>query len=1171
MKGFLLSFLLLFVASAAAFGQSSSSTNIQQLPRDEGRIESIKKLGVVEIPGKGVFSDYNVKVTPMANGRPGAFEKIPQGPARASKLAGELINTPAGQVFNAAKDARNLPLSPNGRLLSPDGLEIEFRLPVNPNDPGICATPTPYPVEDASRVVANCPISVPCDIAANRDANIPTISQPIKYIQLNWIVVRNTSGGASSNISQTRVDQLMAELNADFSPFRIQFCADPVTFVTDDAMYNLNAGSEDGTLKTTYGTQPQNWVNMYVVGNITNPNAGGYARFPYDPFGGFNIRGGVVLARGNMFLGTHTVAHELGHTFGLYHTFHGVDEVPACTNCYEGRDLASGASSTGSTEGDWCEDTNPHPTNANICGDNGTDGCPPGLAWLNSPVNNHMSYSFCTSQFTPQQAGRMHCMIDTYLQNWVNNGGAICGSQPPTADFIGSPTIWQAPSTVTFTDASVPANLINTWSWNFDVTGIGGVTPATFNGQNPPQVEYTVCDTQYTVSLTVSNGNGSDTETKLNYITVNCPASECDTLYTQLLTPTFNPAIYFLAANDYLTGIPAPTLSGGMLSPIGFYERYITPTPGSTTVGAVQIALDGYLDADSNTTFQVVVYNSDATGLPAGPPLGGFGGINPGLDLGVPNNAPTAYWIPFDKVTIDSASFLVAIEIFPGNTTDELQLISSTDLEGQNAGLNFAATNGFGYVSFNAFIGIDFDLFLVPMLGSWPSEPVLTGVFTLPGCDTSLVLLTDTVLYPQCLTSMTFESFYAGSITDTTASTLDSIFILYLQPPPDTVILTTVNNCGRSDTAGYIITYTFDTTPDPDFVVNTPMPVCAGDPVSFSATPPGAQDYTWDFGDGTVQGGPFPAASHTYTVPGLYYVELTVTDPSGCAGEILQLDIIEVIDCSVQAPIAGFDIDPDTVCLGDAVSFTDTSQAVPDPPTSWFWAFDDGTFSINQNPSHSYTSAGTFNVMLVASNAGGNDTIFFPVEVLPLPCLLPTGIVLQATPVGESVVMGWEVPADASQSNYEVQRSLDGQLFQAIGNVPWDAASSPHVYGFVDKEALRNADLFYRIREVSPDGESFFSNTVTARLDGEADVWVSAFPNPVPSGEVFRVDAFLQESGKVSLDLVDVMGRVLLQQDHNLAAGMARLEMPTRQLAAGTYFLRLRAPWGSTGVKVVVE
>ena len=330
-------------------------------------------------------------------------------------------------------DGRNLPLTQDGKLKSVDGFPVEFKVPDNPNDPGICATPTPYIMGLNGMSRAGCPEVVPCDNFGNRDANIPGPADPIKYIKLNWTVILN--GGASTNIDQPRIDALMAEVNADFLPYRIQFCADPATFVEDATHYSLNVSTEDASLKTTHGTTPNDWCNVYVVGNITSPSAGGYARFPYDPFGGYNIRGGVVLARGNMFVGTHTLAHELGHTFGLYHTFHGVDEVTPCTACYENSDY------TGmDTEGDWCSDTRPHPTNANVCGDAGTDGCAPFAAWTGSPVDNHMSYSFCTSTFTSQQGGRMHCMIDTYLNNWVLYGGATCASLPPVADFNGTPT-----------------------------------------------------------------------------------------------------------------------------------------------------------------------------------------------------------------------------------------------------------------------------------------------------------------------------------------------------------------------------------------------------------------------------------------------------------------------------------------------------------------------------------------------------------------------------------------------------------------------------------------------------------------------------------------------------------------------------------------------------------
>ena len=53
------------------------------------------------------------------------------------------------------------------------------------------------------------------------------------------------------------------------------------------------------------------------------------------------------------------------------------------------------------------------------------------------------------------------------------------------------------------------------------------------------------------------------------------------------------------------------------------------------------------------------------------------------------------------------------------------------------------------------------------------------------------------------------------------------------------------------------------------------------------------------------------------------------------------------------------------------VAFTDTST---NTPTSWAWDFGDSATSTQQNPSHTYGSAGTRTVTLIATNTGGSDS-----------------------------------------------------------------------------------------------------------------------------------------------------------------------------------------------------
>lgn len=92
--------------------------------------------------------------------------------------------------------------------------------------------------------------------------------------------------------------------------------------------------------------------------------------------------------------------------------------------------------------------------------------------------------------------------------------GAVFAFSPtdsitPIADFSGSPTTGEAPLTVNFTDLSIDD--VNSWDWDFGDAGS--------STDQDPNHTYSSAGT-YTVSLTVTGPGGSDTETKIDYITV---------------------------------------------------------------------------------------------------------------------------------------------------------------------------------------------------------------------------------------------------------------------------------------------------------------------------------------------------------------------------------------------------------------------------------------------------------------------------------------------------------------------------------------------------------------------------------------------------------------------------------------------------------------------------
>ena len=399
----------------------------------------------------------------------------------------------------------------------------------------------------------------------------------------------------------------------------------------------------------------------------------------------------------------------------------------------------------------------------------------------------------------------------------------------------------------------------------------------------------------YEVTLTITSANGNDTETKAAYITVCPPAGDCDTLDTDYNDDGPTNTSYN-GANGFFTGVPNEG-SVALADPAGFYEMYFTPNAGTSIVGGINVALGGLNDPDDDMTVQFSIYEDDGAGFPD---IGGGAIVTQAYSptaLGVPNGAFVPLWIPITNpnTPITTATFHVGVEIFPGDATDSLYVISNEDGEGDGAQMtNFTSSTGCGLTDFNDPTGVycpgagygavNFDMWIIPMMGEYAPRPILTGFTESVVCDTTFVTLTDTVLYHDyfrtpatALVGMSY-TFLSDGFTINSTTPLGTIDRTYTTAGPDVLRITAVNECGRSDTSFWTIPYNFLPTPDAEFSKIQANDVCIGDVIDFTADISGYQDYNWDFGDGTVaSSGSSETTTHTYTAAGTYYTNLTVT------------------------------------------------------------------------------------------------------------------------------------------------------------------------------------------------------------------------------------------------------------------------------------------------------
>jgi gliding motility-associated-like protein len=212
-------------------------------------------------------------------------------------------------------------------------------------------------------------------------------------------------------------------------------------------------------------------------------------------------------------------------------------------------------------------------------------------------------------------------------------------------------------------------------------------------------------------------------------------------------------------------------------------------------------------------------------------------------------------------------------------------------------------------------------------------------------------------------------------------------------------------------------------------------------------------------------------------------VSYTITPSTGsCAGISFSYDV------TVQPkPLSDFSYSQASACVNGAVSFTPIVSA---NVLNYSWNFGDGSTPSNAtNPVKTYSSGGTFNVVLTVSTAAGCSTASASQAVTLLPLLTAPEITVTATP--NSLLFHW--PSVAGATSYEV--SIDGgatftaptgTLSHFIGNLTPLQSVEIIVRALGIVSCQENTSSL--IAQVPlPDVGVFVPNTITPNGDGHND------------------------------------------------------------------------------------
>ncbi len=212
----------------------------------------------------------------------------------------------------------------------------------------------------------------------------------------------------------------------------------------------------------------------------------------------------------------------------------------------------------------------------------------------------------------------------------------------------------------------------------------------------------------------------------------------------------------------------------------------------------------------------------------------------------------------------------------------------------------------------------------------------------------------------------------------------------FLEAGVFTVSLTVVDTDGDESTETKVdyITVDDDLLPIADFTSDL-QTVIGDDIIQFTFTGENGNsptEFLWDFGDGGTSEEQDPY--YQYYDPGFYTITLTVKDSDEDEHTEIKFDYIEVLEDLL--PRSDFIVDTTEAYTGELIQFSFMGEE-GNEPSEFFYEFGDGSTSIEQNPTHSYSEAGIYSVILTVTDIDGDidalefvDYISIDENILPI-------------------------------------------------------------------------------------------------------------------------------------------------------------------------------------------
>ena len=578
------------------------------------------------------------------------------------------------------------------------------------------------------------------------------------------------------------------------------------------------------------------------------------------------------------------------------------------------------------------------------------------------------------------------------------------GTELPIADFSANKTNPAINETISFTDES--AFSPTSWAWDF---GDG----ETSNEQNPTHA-YTEAGT-YTVLLTVENENGSDTEIKEDYITVEqgiiCASDPCpietDADFSETTIPYYTSQAMSYQVNtpvDLCLTIKCPETTSVDVNIYGNYSVSANANISNIDINGLSNLPDGLSYCLSGTYMESNEYQSiHIYGTPT--EVGEFninisgvinGTVTSPISMQLSNREiPFASGIVL-RITQDPSA-LAADFVASATRITEGETITFTNLSQNANAYLWTFTGGNPITSTDENPSVTYaeaGMYSVTLKAAASTVELLTNaatetkenyiIVTAPsGSDMDVDFEADQTTV-QVGTTVHFTSHCSSNATafswtfdggDPSTSTNANPSVTYNTPGVYDVslragssnIMIYVN--GVTETKRGYITVTEGPVepPQPDDVVAdfyVPSTLPAGEPITMQNRSQNATSCFWSFEGATPATSTEENPTITYTRTGTFAITLFVTNGTDSDTKTVNVNVMDVANANFMASST-------TINAGESVTFTNTSLNA----STYYWTFAGGDpqNSTDVNPTVTYNTPGSYSVTLFAAGENSND------------------------------------------------------------------------------------------------------------------------------------------------------------------------------------------------------